>query len=120
MEASAADTSRRVVRSGVTPGDLRQVPTANFAGGRRQADQHELNGLTESADLSDPRRDSWWVRGFTEDELDELFPLRTIVDVRGRALGGAHSTDLSWLPHTLSRDADLTPCADGRVCDASV
>ena len=53
----------RVVRSGVTPGDLRQVPTANFV--VRYAAQQtggELNGLV-ACELS-PRThgvDQWWV-----------------------------------------------------------
>ena len=53
----------RVVRSGVTPGDLRQVPTANFIV-RYAAKQTggELNGLV-ACELS-PRThgvDQWWV-----------------------------------------------------------
>ena len=53
----------RVVRSGVTPGDLRQVPTANFVV-RYAAKQTggELNGLV-ACELS-PRThgvDQWWV-----------------------------------------------------------
>ena len=53
----------RVMRSGVTPGDLRQVPTANFV--VRYAAQQtggELNGLV-ACELS-PRThgvDQWWV-----------------------------------------------------------
>ena len=53
----------RVVRSGVTPGDLRQVPTANFVV-RYAAKQTggELNGLV-ACELS-PRThgvDQWWM-----------------------------------------------------------
>jgi hypothetical protein len=53
----------RIVRSGVTPGDLRQVPTANFVV-RYAAKQTggQLNGLV-ACELS-PRThgvDQWWV-----------------------------------------------------------
>ena len=55
--------TKDVVRSGVTPGDLRQVPTANFV--VRYAAQQtggQLNGLV-ACELS-PRThgvDQWWV-----------------------------------------------------------